>query len=59
MLCRSAIVVFPLSGDLVVNRRVSEPTVAGGVRFSQLERQRLQRLRYEGHDPASEEVNAA
>ena len=31
-----------------------------GVRFSQLERQRLKRLRYEGHEQASpEEVNAA
>jgi putative transposase len=31
-----------------------------GIRFSQLERQRLKRLRYEGHEPAApEEVNAA
>ena len=31
-----------------------------GIRFTQLERQRLKRLRYEGHEPAApEEVNAA
>ena len=31
-----------------------------GLRFTQLERQRLKRLRYEGHEPATaEEVNAA
>jgi putative transposase len=31
-----------------------------GIRFSQLERQRLKRLRYEGHEPATaQEVNAA
>jgi transposase-like protein len=31
-----------------------------GIRFTQLERQRLKRLRYEGHEhPAPEEVNAA
>jgi putative transposase len=31
-----------------------------GIRFNQLERQRLKRLRYEGHEPATaEEVNAA
>jgi putative transposase len=31
-----------------------------GIRFSQFERQRLTRLRYEGHVPATaEEVNAA
>jgi transposase-like protein len=33
-----------------------------GIRFSQLERQRLKRLRYEGHEPeptTAEEVNAA
>jgi transposase-like protein len=30
-----------------------------GIRFSQLERQRLKQLRYEGHEPAPEEVNAA
>jgi transposase-like protein len=30
-----------------------------GIRFSQLERQRLKRLRDEGHQPAPEEVNAA
>jgi putative transposase len=30
-----------------------------GIRFTELERQRLRRLRDEGHEPASEEVNAA
>ena len=31
-----------------------------GIRFNQLERQRLKRLRYEGHEQSSpEEVNAA
>jgi hypothetical protein len=30
-----------------------------GIRFSQLERQRLRQLRYQGHEPATEEVNAA
>jgi non-homologous end joining protein Ku len=31
-----------------------------GIRFTQLERQRLKRLRYEGHEQAvAEEVNAA
>ncbi len=30
------------------------------IRFNQLERQRLKRLRYEGHEPATaEQVNAA
>ncbi len=30
-----------------------------GIRFTELERQRLRRLRDEGHEPAPEEVNAA
>jgi hypothetical protein len=31
-----------------------------GIRFNELERQRLQRIRYEGHDnPAPEEATAA
>jgi putative transposase len=30
-----------------------------GIRFTELERQRLKQLRYEGHEPATEEVNAA
>ena len=30
-----------------------------GIRFTELERQRLRRLRDQGHDPAPEEVNAA
>jgi putative transposase len=30
-----------------------------GIRFTELERQRLRRLRDEGHEPATEEVNAA
>ena len=30
-----------------------------GIRFTELERQRLRRLRNEGHEPATEEVNAA
>jgi transposase-like protein len=30
-----------------------------GIRFTELERQRLKRLRYEGHEHAPEEVNAA
>jgi putative transposase len=30
-----------------------------GLRLTQLERQHLKRLRYEGHEPATEEVNAA
>ena len=31
-----------------------------GIKFTQLERQRLKRIRYEGHEPADpEEVNAA
>jgi hypothetical protein len=32
---------------------------ANGIRFTELERQRLRRLRDEGHEPAREEVNAA
>jgi putative transposase len=30
-----------------------------GLRFTELERQHLKRLRYEGHEPATEDVNAA
>jgi len=30
-----------------------------GIRFTELERQRLRRLRDEGHEPAPEEANAA
>jgi transposase-like protein len=30
-----------------------------GISFTELERQRLRRLRDEGHEPATEEVNAA
>jgi hypothetical protein len=41
-----------------VRSRVAKPL--NGIRFTELERQRLKRLRYEGHEPATaEEVNAA